>query len=98
MKAGRCSRRERNRLAGYAPPSNATSVRNQRAIHWGASGPGAANAELGSQERRRIKRWRQAKVAVPKVAQALRRPKARIHRELTRNFFPVACLSNRDGR
>ncbi|MBY6159212.1 helix-turn-helix domain-containing protein [Pseudooceanicola nitratireducens] len=48
---------------------------------------GAVYTQLSIEERRRIERWRHAKVPVREMARVLQRSKATIHLELKRNFF-----------
>lgn len=58
---------------------------------------GAVYSQLSIEERRRIERWRHAKVPVREMARVLKRSKATIHREIKRNFFSDPCLPKCDG-
>jgi IS30 family transposase len=58
---------------------------------------GAVYSQLSIEERRRIERWRHAKVLVCEMARVLKRSKATIHREIKRNFFSDPCLPKCDG-
>ena len=58
---------------------------------------GAVYTQLSIEERRRIERWRHAKVPVAEMARALKRSKATIHREIKRNFFSDECMPKCDG-
>nr|WP_276308633.1 helix-turn-helix domain-containing protein [Pseudooceanicola lipolyticus] len=52
---------------------------------------------MSIEERRRIERWRHAKVPVREMARVLQRSKATIYRELKRNFFSDECMPKCDG-
>ncbi|WP_171212856.1 IS30 family transposase [Ruegeria sp. HKCCA5426] len=58
---------------------------------------GTVYSQLSIEERRRIERWRHAKVPVREMARVLKRSKATIHREIKRNFFSDPCLPKCDG-
>lgn len=49
---------------------------------------GAVYTQLSIEERRRIERWRHAKVPVREMARVLKRSKATIHRELKLSYPP----------
>jgi IS30 family transposase len=48
---------------------------------------GAVYSQLSITERRRIERWRHAKVPVNEMARVLKRHKSTIFREIKRNFW-----------
>jgi len=48
---------------------------------------GARYAQLSLEERRKIERWRHAKVSVNEMARVLKRHRSTIFRELKRNHF-----------
>jgi IS30 family transposase len=48
---------------------------------------GTTYTQLSITERRRIERWRHAKVPVDEMARALKRCRSTIFRELKRNYF-----------
>ena len=58
---------------------------------------GAVYTQLSIEERRRIERWRHAKVPVREMARVLKRSKATIHREIKRNYFSDECMPKCDG-
>ena len=58
---------------------------------------GAVYTQLSITERRRIERWRHAKVPVDEMARVLKRCRSTIFRELKRNFFSDECMPKCDG-
>ncbi|PRZ40967.1 IS30 family transposase [Tritonibacter scottomollicae] len=58
---------------------------------------GAVYTQLSIEERRRIERWRHAKVPVNEIARVLKRSKATIHHEIKRNYFSDGCMPKCDG-
>ncbi|SDX82851.1 transposase, IS30 family [Ruegeria halocynthiae] len=58
---------------------------------------GTVYSQLSIEERRRIERWRHARVPVREMARVLKRSKATINRELKRNYFSDPCLPKCDG-
>ena len=58
---------------------------------------GAVYSQLSLGERRRIERWRAAKVPVDEMARALKRCRSTIFRELRRNHFSDLCLPKCEG-
>jgi transposase, IS30 family len=58
---------------------------------------GAAYSQLSLEERRRIERWRAAKVPVDEMARVLKRCRSTIFRELRRNHFADPCLPKYAG-
>ena len=58
---------------------------------------GAVYTQLSITERRRIERWRHAKVPVDEMARVLKRCRSTIFRELKRNHFSDECMPKRDG-
>lgn len=58
---------------------------------------GAVYSQLSITERRKIERWRHAKVPVNEMARALGRCRSTIFRELKRNHFSDPCLPKCDG-
>ena len=58
---------------------------------------GTTYTQLSITERRRIERWRHAKVPVDEMARVLRRCRSTIFRELKRNYFSDECMPKCDG-
>ncbi|MBY6059741.1 IS30 family transposase [Leisingera daeponensis] len=58
---------------------------------------GAVYSQLSITERRKIERWRHAKVPVNEMARVLGRSRSTIFRELKRNHFSDPCLPKCDG-
>ncbi len=58
---------------------------------------GAVYSQLSITERRKIERWRHAKVPVNEIACVLGRCRSMIFRELKRNHFSDPCLPKCDG-
>lgn len=58
---------------------------------------GTAYAQLSIEERRKIERWRHAKVPVNEMARVLKRCRSTIFRELKRKYFSDPCLPKCDG-
>ena len=58
---------------------------------------GAVYTQLSITERRRIERWRHAKVPVDEMARVLKRCRSTIFRELKRNHFSDECMPKCDG-
>jgi len=58
---------------------------------------GAVYSQLSITERRRIERWRHAKVPVNEMARVLGRCRSTIFRELKRNHFSDPCMPKCDG-
>ena len=58
---------------------------------------GAVYSQLSITERRKIERWRHAKVPVDEMARVLGRCRSTIFRELKRNHFSDPCLPKCDG-
>ncbi len=58
---------------------------------------GTTYTQLSITERRRIKRWRYAKVLVDEMAHVLRRCRSTIFRELKRNHFSDESMPKSDG-
>jgi IS30 family transposase len=58
---------------------------------------GAVYTQLTITERRRIERWRHAKVPVDEMARVLKRCRSTIFRELKRNFFSDESMPKCDG-
>jgi IS30 family transposase len=58
---------------------------------------GAVYKQLSITERRRIERWRHAKVPVDEMARVLKRCRSTIFRELKRNFFSDESMPKCDG-
>lgn len=58
---------------------------------------GTVYQQLSITERRRIERWRHAKVPVNEVARVLERCRSTIFRELNRNYFSDECMPKCDG-
>jgi transposase, IS30 family len=58
---------------------------------------GAVYSQLNITERRRIERWRHAKVPVNEMARVLGRCRSTIFRELKRNHFSDPCMPKCDG-
>lgn len=58
---------------------------------------GAVYCQLSITERRKIERWRHAKVPVDEMARVLKRCRSTIFRELKRNHFSDPCLPKCDG-
>jgi IS30 family transposase len=58
---------------------------------------GAIYSQLSLSERRRIERWRAAKVPVDEMARVLKRCRSTIFRELRRNHFSDPCLPKYAG-
>lgn len=58
---------------------------------------GAVYKQLSITERRRIERWRHAKVPVDEMARVLKRCRSTIFRELKRNHFSEVSMPKHDG-
>ena len=58
---------------------------------------GTVYSQLSIAERRRIERWRHAKVPVDEMARVLKRCRSTIFRELKRNYFSDPCMPKCDG-
>ena len=58
---------------------------------------GASYTQLSITERRRIERWRHAKVPVNEMARVLKRCRSTIFREIRRNYFSDINLPKYDG-
>lgn len=58
---------------------------------------GTVYSQLSIMERRRIERWRHAKVPVDEMARVLKRCRSTIFRELKRNHFSDPCMPKCDG-
>lgn len=58
---------------------------------------GTIFTQLSITERRRIERWRHAKVPVDEMARVLRRCRSTIFRELKRNHFSDESMPKHDG-
>ena len=58
---------------------------------------GAAYNQLSITERRKIERWRHAKVSVDEMARVLERCRSTIFRELKRNHFSNENMAGCDG-
>lgn len=58
---------------------------------------GAVYGQLSITERRKIERWRHAKVPVDEMARVLKRCRSTIFRELKRNHFSNECMPKCDG-
>ncbi|MEP4248831.1 transposase, partial [Tateyamaria sp.] len=58
---------------------------------------GAVYKQLSITERRRIERWRHAKVPVDEMARVLRRCRSTIFRELKHNHFSDESMPKHDG-
>ena len=58
---------------------------------------GAVYSQLSITERRKIERWRHAKVPVDEMARVLKRCRSTIFRELKRNHFSDECMPKCDG-
>ena len=58
---------------------------------------GAAYSQLSIEKRRRIERWRHAKVPVDEMSRVLKRCRSTIFRELKGNRFSDPCLPKCDG-
>jgi len=58
---------------------------------------GAIYTQLSITERRKIERWRHAKVPVDEMARVLKRCRSTIFRELKRNFFSDESMPKCDG-
>ena len=58
---------------------------------------GAVYTQRSITERRRIERWRHAKVPVDEMARVLKRCRSAIFRELKRNHFSDECMPKCDG-
>jgi len=58
---------------------------------------GAVYKQLSIEERRKIERWRHAKVPVDEMARVLKRCRSTIFRELRRNFFVDECMPKYAG-
>ena len=58
---------------------------------------GAAYKQLSIEERRRIERWRHARVPVDEMARVLGRCRSTVFRELKRNHFSDPCLPKCNG-
>lgn len=58
---------------------------------------GAVYSQLSITERRKIERWRHAKVPVDEIARVLKRSRSTIFRELKRNFFSDESMPKHDG-
>ena len=58
---------------------------------------GTTYTQLSITERRKIERWRHAKVPVNEVARVLKRCRSTIFRELKRNHFSDECMPKCDG-
>lgn len=58
---------------------------------------GRVYTQLSITERRKIERWRHAKVPVNEMARVLKRCRSTIFRELQRNHFADSCMPNCDG-
>ena len=58
---------------------------------------GAVYTQLTITERRKIERWRHAKVPVDEMARVLKRCRSTIFRELRRNFFSDESMPKCDG-
>jgi IS30 family transposase len=58
---------------------------------------GAVNDQLSITERRKIERWRHAKVPVDEMARVLKRCRSTIFRELKRNHFSDENMPRCDG-
>jgi len=58
---------------------------------------GTVYTQLSITERRRIERWRHAKVPVDEMARVLKRCRSTIFRELKRNHFSDESLPKHDG-
>ena len=56
---------------------------------------GAVYSQLSLDERRKIERWRHARVPVDEMARVLKRCRSTIFRELKRNHFSDPCLPDR---
>ena len=60
-------------------------------------GMGAVYDQLSITERRKIERWRHAKVPVDEMARVLKRCRSTIFRELKRNHFSDESMPGCDG-
>ena len=58
---------------------------------------GTVYKQLSITERRRIERWRHAKVPVDEMARVLRRCRSTMSRELKRNYFSDESMPKCDG-
>ena len=58
---------------------------------------GTTYTQLSITQRRRIERWRHAKVPVDEMARVLRRCRSTIFRELKRNHFSDESMPRHDG-
>ncbi|MCO4839343.1 MAG: helix-turn-helix domain-containing protein [Rhodobacteraceae bacterium] len=58
---------------------------------------GTTYTQLGITQRRRIERWRHAKVLVDEMARVLKRCRSTIFRELKRNYFSDESMPECDG-
>ena len=58
---------------------------------------GTVYKQLSITERRRIERWRHAKVPVDEMARVLKRCRSTIFRELKRNHFSDGSMPKHDG-
>ena len=58
---------------------------------------GAVYNQLSITERRKIERWRHAKIPVDEMARVLKRCRSTIFRELKRNYFSDECRLKCDG-
>ena len=58
---------------------------------------GTVYTQLSITERRRIERWKHAKVPVDEMARVLKRCRSTIFRELKRNFFSDESMPKHDG-
>nr|WP_270916937.1 helix-turn-helix domain-containing protein [Parasedimentitalea psychrophila] len=58
---------------------------------------GTVYSQLSITERRRIERWRHAKVPVDEMARVLKRCRSTIFRELKRNHFSDPCMPSMAG-
>ena len=58
---------------------------------------GAVYTQLSITERRKIERWRHAKVPVNEMAKVLKRCRSTIFRELKRNHFSDESMPKHDG-
>lgn len=58
---------------------------------------GTTYTQLSITERRRIERWKHAKVPVDEMARVLKRCRSTIYRELRRNYFSDPALPKCEG-
>ena len=76
-----------------ALPPTATLLENKCYLMRGID-IGAVYSQLSITERRKIERWRHAKVPVDEMARVLKRCRSTIFRELKRNFFLMNACQN----